>query len=375
MEAAAAELLQRAPHLPAPLAALSAWSFASLKHSSPALSEALAQRAVQLAARGQLRPLDASQLVRAAARLGHRHEAMFRACAEVLQQQMPCLGDSMVVGSLWAFAVAGVLPSSLFKQGCLKLASLPPDKARPLLLLQLFQAVTLLQDAYSGSGVPPPASLPPKLMAAATRQWMFSNRRSPGWRPSRLQAAVAAVLAAGLGLEVQQEALTEDGLFSIDVAVEWKGRRVAVEVDGPAHFTNSVPRSLLGSSLAKQRCLQARGWAVLSVPYFTWADLAQQQKQQQQQQQQQQQHNAAGVHVKSRHTELPSNSNTRSSEQHAAADQQDAAADGADDAAAGSAALAARAQWLAAALDEAVAMADVPKGMPRLRQLIEDAIV
>lgn len=138
-------------------------------------------------------------------------------------------------------------------------------------------------------------------------------------------------------------------------------------MDGPTHFTNSVPRSLLGSSLAKQRCLQARGWAVLSVPYFTWADLAQQQ--------QQQQHNAAGVHVKSSHSELPSSSNTRSSEQHAAADQQDAAADGADDAAAGSAALAARAQWLAAALDEAVAMADVPKGMPRLRQLIEDAIV
>jgi hypothetical protein len=38
---------------------------------------------MQLPAQGQLRPLDASQLVRAAARLGHRHEAMFRACAEV----------------------------------------------------------------------------------------------------------------------------------------------------------------------------------------------------------------------------------------------------------------------------------------------------
>jgi hypothetical protein len=77
------QLLQRAPRLSASLTALSAWIFASLKHSSPALSAALAQRAVQLAARGQLRPLDASQLVRAAARLGHRHEAMFKACAEV----------------------------------------------------------------------------------------------------------------------------------------------------------------------------------------------------------------------------------------------------------------------------------------------------
>jgi hypothetical protein len=52
---------------------------ASLKHSSWVLSAALAQ----LAARGQPRPLDASQLVRAAARLGQQLEAMFRACAEV----------------------------------------------------------------------------------------------------------------------------------------------------------------------------------------------------------------------------------------------------------------------------------------------------
>jgi hypothetical protein len=85
-------------------------------------------------------------------------------------------------------------------------------------------AAAAAQDAFSGTGMAPPATLPPKLMAAATRQWMFSNRRSPGWRPSRLQASVAGVLANGLGLVVQQEAITEDGLFSIDVAVEWKGR-------------------------------------------------------------------------------------------------------------------------------------------------------
>lgn len=78
--------------------------------------------------------------------------ALAAAGAQVLQQQMPRLGDSMVVGSLWAFAVTGVLPSSLFKQGCLKLASLPPDKARPLLLLQLFQAVTLLQVRLAAAG-------------------------------------------------------------------------------------------------------------------------------------------------------------------------------------------------------------------------------
>jgi hypothetical protein len=46
--------------------------------------------------------------------------------------------------------------------------------------------------------------------------------------------------------------------------------QVAVEVDGPDHFTRNTPHQLLGSSTAKHRCLQARQWAVLSVPFHEW---------------------------------------------------------------------------------------------------------
>lgn len=69
---------------------------------------------------------------------------------QVLQRQMPHMGDSMIVSSLWAFAVGGVFVEQLFAAGFAKLSSLPPEKARPLLLLQLFQTVTLLQ--VSGMG-------------------------------------------------------------------------------------------------------------------------------------------------------------------------------------------------------------------------------
>lgn len=43
-----------------------------------------------------------------------------------------------------------------------------------------------------------------------------------------------------------------------------------MEVDGPNHFTCNKPFSLLGSSLAKHTCLQARRWVVLSVPFYEW---------------------------------------------------------------------------------------------------------
>jgi hypothetical protein len=168
-----------------------------------------------------------------------------------------------------------------------------------------------------------------------------------------------------------------------------------VEVDGPAHFTNSLPHSLLGSSLAKQRCLQARGWAVLSVPYYTWSSWAQQQQQQQQQFEVGPQRapgagsvvmpntgKAMSAAASSRSRSVQSRPVPSSSSSSSSLSMGDAVttehlrhAAGSDEEGAGAAVLQARAQWLAAALDEAVAMADVPKGMPHLRQLIEDAVV
>lgn len=89
---------------------------------------------------------------------------------------------------------------------------------------QLLHGFLSMQDAYSSSGQPAPVSLPSGLLLAATRQWMFSNRRSPGGRRSTLHSAVVMTLKEGLGLKVDQEVLTDDGLFSIDAAVIWKGR-------------------------------------------------------------------------------------------------------------------------------------------------------
>lgn len=53
---------------------------------------------------------------------------------------------------------------------------------------------------------------------------MFSNRRSSGSSKSNFQTAVVHVLRDALGLAVDEEVLTEDGLFSIDAAVTWKAR-------------------------------------------------------------------------------------------------------------------------------------------------------
>ena len=65
--------------------------------------------------------------------------------------------------------------------------------------------------------------------------------------------------------------MTPDGLFSVDVLLEAPGGRlVAVEADGPQHFTRTAPHQPLGQTILRQRLVQARVDGVVSIPFFEW---------------------------------------------------------------------------------------------------------
>ena len=66
----------------------------------------------------------------------------------------------------------------------------------------------------------------------------------------------------------------ECGCYSVDAYVP--ELRVAIEADGPSHFTQAAavevggwPRAT-GGTLLKQRILERAGIGVLSVPFFEW---------------------------------------------------------------------------------------------------------
>ena len=75
-----------------------------------------------------------------------------------------------------------------------------------------------------------------------------------------------------LGIWHELEHITADGLFSIDLAIV--DRRIAIEFDGPSHFTrNTLAR--LGHTRLRYRLLSAMGWHVVSIPFFDWDELNQ----------------------------------------------------------------------------------------------------
>ena len=102
-------------------------------------------------------------------------------------------------------------------------------------------------------------------------QRALSVQRRSAQQPtvSRLQQRVYEALR-GMSQQPQLEALTDDGLFSIDItlpACTQKGHpKVAVEVDGPQHFTSSGGKT--GSTQLRDFLLVQRGWRIISLPYF-----------------------------------------------------------------------------------------------------------
>ena len=92
----------------------------------------------------------------------------------------------------------------------------------------------------------------------------FASQES---QPSLLQSRVVATLRA-MEINVSEEVRTQQG-FSLDAVVEFRGGKVAIEVDGPTHFVG-LSRAPTGSTILKHRQLRSAGWQLAVIPYWEW---------------------------------------------------------------------------------------------------------
>lgn len=108
--------------------------------------------------------------------------------------------------------------------------------------------------------------LPPALHSCCEQVWKTNVKEIT---ISTFHSEVSHILSS-MGVDHAIEHLTEDGLFSSDIALPKE--HIAVEVDGPHHFTVNTFRPL-ANMFMRRALLEARGWRVASVAFYQWAGL------------------------------------------------------------------------------------------------------
>ena len=177
----------------------------------------------------------------------------------------PSMNEQDVGNTIWGLATLGWQADSevaaVFQQlveALLVGGVSGPVQLRIATLSQLLQAH--LASQYLGLGW---IALPASMLQVVVQAHMEAARKVT---VSNSQREVGESLRR-LGISHELEYTTADGLFSIDLAIT--DRRIALEYDGPSHFTTNTLEPL-GHTRLRDRLLSAMGWRVISIPFFDW---------------------------------------------------------------------------------------------------------
>ncbi|KAF8060278.1 hypothetical protein HT031_004813 [Scenedesmus sp. PABB004] len=266
--------------------AITLWVCGQLRHLPSQLLAALSQQPDDLE-----RLLVASNaqtlanMALACAKLGHADERLLgpllRTAAAQVQADASLSGQDLA-NTCWAVAVldlqqcAGEL-AVLARAASEQWSSTAPEDLRQLHQVQLWATDCSLQLPGSG-GVPGLAgALAPQQLEACRAAWAASLAVTQQQQPGQFQCEVYAALQR-LPLDwaappAMEQLAAPDGACLVDItATTAGGARLAVEADGPTHF-RTPGRGLMGETLFRNRALVARGYSLVVVPWFEWAEL------------------------------------------------------------------------------------------------------
>jgi hypothetical protein len=183
----------------------------------------------------------------------------------------------------WAHAAAGAPYCAWLMEGLVLPLAYNLDSLAPEEKQQLLQYLLAME--RPGSGMPLAVAQRPEYRSlrqlgveAHQARVQDRSRQAPSQLQRGVHAAAQRLAAQGVLVSAGLEQRTPSGLFSVDVAVVLPGGRcVAVEVDGPTHFSSHCdadgrPVAVAAATLLRDRLLPAvePGWAVASVPFHEW---------------------------------------------------------------------------------------------------------
>jgi hypothetical protein len=253
---------------------------AKLQYAPLQLLSALEQhpqqlRAVLTAANSQ----DLANMAWACGHLGYRGKLLPGA----LLQQAPRLLDIQggapniqgVCNLCWSAAVLDLQPCV---PQVLRLAAATSELWRTGIteaLQQLYQVhLWLLDSQLPAPGQGLSGVLSQQQLEQCRASWLQQVAANAQQQVSNMHGAVLVAVQQLPAATWQQppaaEQVTADGSYSVDIAATTaSGVKVAIEVDGPSHFIQPG-NSLGGTTMFRNRALAARGYVVISIPYWEW---------------------------------------------------------------------------------------------------------
>ena len=259
------------------------WAYAEQRHDARGLFDPISKHMVQRI--DEFSPQELSMVLRACAVLYHPvEESVIQATLQRAVDDPNAFNPQALANIMNAAVVFEKLDAKTLKVLASAMASMELQEEAYSSVFQSCLGVQLTSPDSS-----PASLLPGPMHDTAKFLW---QEQAKAFQQSGFQNNVFKVLRDQMGLKCHPEWMTPDGLFSVDIMVELpasnnddedtedKGTssgtggqlltRVAVEVDGPSHFTSTRPFKALGATRLRRRLLEARVDRVVSVPFYDW---------------------------------------------------------------------------------------------------------
>lgn len=267
-----AEARKRTAQLPLESAGLLLWACSRLRHYNLAFWGAAADRLASEDPR-KISFSAINMYIQSLARWHHEHDGAYAVLTSALTRHVDQAAPHHLASITWALTSAGKHDCDAVRAVLRRLhaesaagrvvdlgANTSWGRGWPLAVL-FYQALI----AHLLHGQPPPTEVLGPLHDACLRQWQDNMKQHID--VTHFQKSVYGRLMQ-MKLSPRLEVVDRRGPLSIDMVVTWRGLPLALEADGPDHYSRTRPMRMDGHTRTKHRCLRALGWRVVHIPFF-----------------------------------------------------------------------------------------------------------
>eukprot|EP01024_Parvocaulis_polyphysoides_P038394 TRINITY_DN34471_c2_g2_i1.p1 TRINITY_DN34471_c2_g2~~TRINITY_DN34471_c2_g2_i1.p1 ORF type:complete len:283 (+),score=63.28 TRINITY_DN34471_c2_g2_i1:2-850(+) len=166
-----------------------------------------------------------------------------------------------VTSVLWSFAILELWDADVWRAGNERLKYFEAHKLSEQVYGALFH-IGLVQKACHQQQLQIPKEMAIKV---------YEYKRQSTIKPlvSGFQMEVDRLLSQ-LGFQTISEHGVLQDYIAVDIAISVDDRKIAVEADGPFHYSVNAPYVQLRTSFIRNKILESFGWEVVVIPFYEW---------------------------------------------------------------------------------------------------------